>query len=63
MDPYDLPLEDVGDLPLPDKLVPLYKTSYECKKINAWPSNVPFPKFYQEFSYYGYSYIIWIGGG
>lgn len=58
MEPYDLPLEDVGDFPLLDKLVPLYKTSYACKTIHAWPSNVPFPKVYQEFSYCGYSYII-----
>lgn len=59
--PFDLPEEDVHDLGLmhmPPKLQLKYQYTYDHEAYGAWIVEMPFPKTYEIFPYYGHQYMI-----
>lgn len=35
-----------------------YQHTYDCGAYGTWPAEIPFPKAYEIFSYYGHRYMI-----
>lgn len=56
--PFDIPLESVGDNYFLDHLQHLYQDKYDHATYSAWLIDRPFLEDFEQFSYYGHSYMI-----